>query len=90
MTEEIHPCPFCNESEYLECNGHYVACEKCLATGPEYYEADRKLAIKAWNTRPKVIPRWLKDEINKLLNDGSLSHKESMMLEWVLSLEDDS
>lgn len=62
---ELANCPWCNtDSSYLSCEGHYVECEKCGATGPYRYPIpDRDKSINDWNTRPNVLPLDLKSRI---------------------------
>lgn len=52
MTEpKIKPCPFCGSKE-TDCNGHYVSCADCHASGPDEPLPDRDWVIQRWNRRP--------------------------------------
>lgn len=52
MTEpKIKPCPFCGSKE-TDCNGQYVSCADCHASGPDEPLPDRDWVIQRWNRRP--------------------------------------
>ena len=47
----LKPCPFCG-GEDTECNGHFVNCNDCHATGPKEPLPDRDWTVTRWNRRP--------------------------------------
>lgn len=50
---ELKPCPFCGNYA-LDCNGHFIECDKCGATGPKVYpDANHQILYELWNRRAK-------------------------------------
>ena len=57
MQNELKPCPFCKETEFIEVrfeklfnvDFHYVRCQICCARGPMNIYKEK--AIEAWNRR---------------------------------------
>ena len=55
MSEELKPCPFCKESEFItlrfeklfDMDFHYVHCRICEARGPRHIHKEK--AIELWN-----------------------------------------
>lgn len=43
------PCPFCNQSDFLELENAFVLCQNCQARGPE--ALDPAAAVAMWNDR---------------------------------------
>lgn len=57
MNEKIKPCPFCGSKKVDVCrtneNACWIRCAKCGADAP--HDPTRKVAIRNWNKRPKVV-----------------------------------
>lgn len=48
---KLLPCPFCGGID-LSCDGHYVVCDQCGATGPDIHPVpDGRKASELWNHR---------------------------------------
>ena len=60
MSEEMKPCPFCQDGGKLFINGgvgcRWVECSSCGCDGPAY-ETEAE-AIEAWNTRAERTCRY--------------------------------
>lgn len=97
MIEKLLPCPKCNSPAKLKQISDWscrIECsnEDCCI---ETYQDDKNTLIENWNARPKVIPAWLKDAIDKKLyfhNDINNPERDIITdtLNWVLSLEESS
>lgn len=48
---EMKPCPYCGGTD-AECDGHFVQCNDCHATGPDEPLPDRNWSAQRWNRRP--------------------------------------
>jgi len=84
MTQKLKNCPFCgSDDENLSCDGHYVQCNACNATGPSRYPLpDRNGCEMGWNTRcepfgnSEELPEWLKTELIEKITTCELLAEE--------------
>jgi len=63
---ELLPCPFCKGKAQLSLDDDAYYCEDC---GAMPYVEKGCDPVDVWNTRPRTIPAWLKEQIKNCIVD---------------------